>query len=163
MREPRQTIGVIARYLGGYYFGGLLTGIQQVARKAGVPLIVIDQDLGDLQLPLFSSDTVAGWIVLHPFEHDRANLAALCAAGKPVVMVPVPLEGIDCTLVHADNRGGMRDAVLHLIAHGHRRIAYVDHGAEMWSHERFLGYCDALEAHGIARDPALVLHTEVVA
>ena len=43
----------------------------------------------------------------------------------------------------------------------HRRIAYVDHGAEMWSQQRFLGYCDALDAHGIAHDPALVLHTEI--
>ena len=56
MPEPRQPIGVIARYLGGYYFGGLLTGIQQAARKAGVPLIVIDQDLGDLQ-SLYSAQT----------------------------------------------------------------------------------------------------------
>jgi DNA-binding LacI/PurR family transcriptional regulator len=143
MRESHRPIGVIARYLGGYYFGGMLIGIQQVARKAGVPLICINQDLGDLQIPLFSSDTVAGWIVLHPFEHDRANLAALYAADKPVVMVPVPLEGLDCTLVHADNRAGMRDAVLHLIAHGHRRIAYVDHGPETWSQQRYLGYCDA--------------------
>jgi DNA-binding LacI/PurR family transcriptional regulator len=78
-------------------------------------------------------------------------------------MVPVPLEGLDCTLVHAANRAGMRDAVLHLIAHGHRRIAYVDHGPETWSQQRYLGYCDALDAHAIARDPALVLHTEVVA
>jgi hypothetical protein len=72
-------------------------------------------------------------------------------------MVPVPLEGADCTLAQVDNRGGMRAAVLHLIEHGHQRIAYVDHGQHSWSQQRYLGYCDALDERGIAHDPALVV------
>ena len=100
---------------------------------------------------------VAGWVIVHPIEEDRANLAALCAAQAPVVMVPVPLEGLPCTLVQVDNRGGMRAAVLHLIDHGHQRIAYVDHGPYSWSEQRYQGYCDALAERGIAHDPALVI------
>ena len=38
---------------------------------------------------------------------------------EPLVMMPVPLEGVPCTLVQVDNRGGMRAAVEHLIDHGH--------------------------------------------
>jgi DNA-binding LacI/PurR family transcriptional regulator/anti-anti-sigma regulatory factor len=152
-----RAIGVIAPDLGGYYFGAMITGIHQVARDAGMPLIVVQQALGDQQLPAFGSDHIAGWVILHPNESDRANLAALCTAAAPVVMVPVPIEGIDCTLVQVDNRGGMRAAVLHLIDHGHQRIAYVDHGPHPWSQQRYLGYHDALQERGIALDPTLVI------
>ena len=135
----------------------MINGMHQAARSAGVPLIVIQQALGDLQLPTYGSDHVAGWIIIHPNESDHANLAALCAAGTPVVMVPVPVEGLPCTLVQVDNRGGMRAAVLHLLDHGHQRIAYVDHGPHTWSEQRYQGYCDALDARGIAHDPALII------
>ncbi len=158
MSEQPQPIGVIASDLGGYYFGAMIRGMHQAARSASVPLIVIQQALGDLALPSFGSNHVAGWIVIHPSEDDRTNLAALCAEERPVVMVPVPLEGMPCTLVQVDNRGGMCAAVLHLIDHGHQRIAYVDHGPESWSEQRYQGYCDALDARGIAHDSALVIH-----
>jgi DNA-binding LacI/PurR family transcriptional regulator/anti-anti-sigma regulatory factor len=135
----------------------MINGIHQAARSAGVPLIVVQQALAGLSLPTFGSDHIAGWIVIHPNESDRSNLAALCASGRPVVTVPVPLEGMPCTLVQVDNRGGMCAAVLHLIDHGHQRIAYVDHGPSTWSEQRYQGYCDALEARGIAPDPQLVI------
>src|SRR5215212_6527161 len=160
MAEHRQPIGVISPDFGGYYFGAMINGMHQAARSAGVPLIVIQQALGELPLPTFGADDVAGWIVIHPIESDRANLAALCGAGRPVVMVPVPIEGMPCTLVQVDNRGGMRAAVEHLIDHGHQRIAYVDQGPYTWSEQRYLGYCDALEAHEIARDPALIIRLQ---
>jgi DNA-binding LacI/PurR family transcriptional regulator/anti-anti-sigma regulatory factor len=160
MPEQPQPIGVISPDLGGYYFGAMISGIRFAARSAGVPLIVIYQSLGDLRLPTFGSDYVAGWIVIHPNESDRANLAALCVAGVPVVMVPVPLVGMPCTLVQVDNRGGMCAAVLHLIDHGHQRIAYVDHGPYTWSEQRYQGYCDALAERGIAYDPALVIRLD---
>jgi signal transduction histidine kinase/DNA-binding LacI/PurR family transcriptional regulator len=161
MLEQPRPIGVFLRDLSGYYYGAMLNGIHQVARNAGVPLVVIQGPLGDQQLPTFGSDHIAGWVVLHPEERDRANLAALCATAAPVVIAPVPLEGImNCTLVQVDNRGGMRAAVLHLIDHGHHRIVYVDHGPEMWSQQRYQGYCDALAAHGIAHDPTLVIRLD---
>src|SRR5687768_4694798 len=113
MSEQPQPIGIIASDLGGYYFGAMINGIHQAARSAGVPLLLIQQALGDLALPTYGSDHVAGWIVIHPSPNDQANLAALCAEERPVVMVPVPLEGVSCTLVQVDNRGGMCAAVLH--------------------------------------------------
>ncbi len=161
MREEPRSIGVFTPSLAGYYFGAMLSGIHQAARQAGVPLIVVQGALSDHPIPAFGADQVAGWIVLHPPELARANLLALCATGDPVVTVPVPLVGVDCTLVQVDNRGGMCAAVLHLIEHGHRRIAYVDHGPYSWSQDRYLGYCDALNQHGIALELALVLRMGV--
>src|SRR2546430_11863437 len=57
-----------------------------------------------------------------------------------------------------DDRGGMAEAVSHLIeAHGQRRIGFVrgpeNHGG---AQQRYQGYLDALGAHGLAVDPDLV-------
>jgi signal transduction histidine kinase/DNA-binding LacI/PurR family transcriptional regulator/ActR/RegA family two-component response regulator len=74
----------------------------------------------------------------------------------PIVSIEQPLG--DAPVVLLDNRRGMYDAVSHLIeAHGRRRVAFIrgaiNHtGAE----ERFQGYLDALAAHGLAVEPALI-------
>jgi DNA-binding LacI/PurR family transcriptional regulator len=81
--------------------------MHQAARDAGVPLMIIQGRFQDARIPAFGADQIAGWIVIHPDEEHRASLTALCAAGAPVVAVPVSLEGVDCTLVQVDNRGGM--------------------------------------------------------
>jgi len=159
MLPPHPPIGVISFDVGGYYLGGMLTGIHQITRKAGIPLVVIQQALGTLRMPPLGAEAVAGWIVIHPVAEDRSHLAML-AATAPVVAVPVPIEDMSCTLVQVDNRGGMYSAVAHLIDHGHRRIAYVDHGPYHWSQQRYQGYCAALGAHGIALDPALVIQMD---
>jgi DNA-binding LacI/PurR family transcriptional regulator len=87
MQRTSLPIGIFARNIGGYYFGAMLNSIHQVARQAGVPLLVIQGGLQDLQLPTFGAKHVAGWIVIHPMDGDSANPAALVATGVPVVTV----------------------------------------------------------------------------
>jgi LacI family transcriptional regulator len=56
-----------------------------------------------------------------------------------------------------DNRDGARQATEHLIALGHRRIAFIDGPAQvLTSRERLQGYRDALEAAGLPFDERLV-------
>jgi len=65
--------------------------------------------------------------------------------------------GIDADAAVADNAGGARTAVEHLIAAGHRRIAFLgDHARIFTATERLRGYREALAAHGIAYDSSLV-------
>ena len=59
----------------------------------------------------------------------------------------------------ADNYGGVREAVDHLVAHGHRRIAYISgrHGGlDGDSQRRLQGYLDGLQHNGIGIDPNLI-------
>jgi hypothetical protein len=79
MQPKPLAIGIFVRNIGGYYFGGILSGIHEITRRAGVPLLVIQGGLDDLQIPAFGADYVAGWIVIHPLPGDSANLAALVA------------------------------------------------------------------------------------
>jgi LacI family transcriptional regulator len=59
-----------------------------------------------------------------------------------------------------DDRAGARAAIRELLAHGHRRIAFIDDElAPEASGLRLLGYHDALAEHGVAPDPALHVRT----
>lgn len=75
----------------------------------------------------------------------------------PVVAVD-PHTGPEGTpTVDSDNTTGAREAVEHLLELGHRRIAHLAGRADLESARlRELGYRQALEAAGIAVDPALV-------
>ncbi len=91
----------------------------------------------------------------------------LCPAGDdhswlgtqrvPVVLIDRPAPGFSADLVGIDDHGAAFGAVAHLIAHGHRRIAYVgDTPAIPTSAARLRGYRDALARHGIEADEELV-------
>jgi LacI family transcriptional regulator len=67
----------------------------------------------------------------------------------------IPPEGTPW--ISVDNRVGACEATRHLIGLGHRRIAHIQGPLKYQvSHERYLGYCDALNEAGIPLDPALV-------
>jgi signal transduction histidine kinase/DNA-binding LacI/PurR family transcriptional regulator len=77
-------------------------------------------------------------------------------AGLPVVAVEQALP--DAPVVRMENRRGMYEVVNHLIeVHGYRRIGFV-HGpaTAVETHERYQGYLDALEQHGLTVEPGLV-------
>ena len=74
----------------------------------------------------------------------------------PIVCVERPVAG--WPTVRMDDRGGMAEAVGHLIdVHGQRRIGFVrgpeNHGG---AQQRYQGYLDALRAHGLAVDPDVI-------
>ncbi len=74
----------------------------------------------------------------------------------PVVLVDNALPGVDSVL--PDNEGGARAGVEHLIAHGHREIAFVAETLADPSFARRLGgYQAALAAHGLPYRDELVV------
>jgi signal transduction histidine kinase/DNA-binding LacI/PurR family transcriptional regulator/CheY-like chemotaxis protein len=159
MQPKPLAIGVFTRRLSDYYYGAMLNGIHQATRAAGVPLLIIQNELRELRLPALGADHVAGWIALHPTDDDRTNLALLVASDVPVVTVATAPEDVACSSVVVHNRRETRALVSHLIAHDHLRIAYIDHGPDSWSRQRHLGYVEALQEHGITLDPTLVIDT----
>ena len=75
----------------------------------------------------------------------------------PIVLIDRPAPGLSADLVEIDDHRAAFGAVAHLIAHGHRRIAYVgDTPAIPTSAARLRGYRDALAHHGIEADEQLV-------
>jgi LacI family transcriptional regulator len=73
------------------------------------------------------------------------------------VFVDRPAGHLDADSVASNNVGGAVEAVEHLLAHGHRRIAFLgDLLSISTAEERLQGYTQALEEAGIGIDTALI-------
>ncbi len=89
-------------------------------------------------------------------EEDIKNFC-LSFAPTPIVSYSVPAEGV--TSIMADNVGGMRSVIRHLIeVHGYKRIAFL-RGAQgqLEADQRFNAYKEELSAHNIRFDEHLVI------
>jgi DNA-binding LacI/PurR family transcriptional regulator len=81
--------------------------------------------------------------------------------GPNVVLLDARTRRRTVPAVVPDERAGARDAVTELIAHGHRRIGFInDAHAPVAATLRLAGYRDALKAHGIRYDRRLVAAVE---
>ena len=98
-------------------------------------------------------------LILAPASSDQGYLAYEVPEDTPVVFVDRPPVGYDADAVVSDNLGGASRAVEHLIAHGHRRIAFLGDLASIpTAQDRFRGYQQALRSHGLPVDPELTVH-----
>jgi LacI family gluconate utilization system Gnt-I transcriptional repressor len=102
-------------------------------------------------------------VYLTGITHSAATRTMLVASGLPVVEVAnLPSEPIDMAAGYSSLRaaGAM---MRQLIATGRRRIAYVHSpiGANDRLADRLRGYGSALEAAGLAADPAQIVETEL--
>jgi LacI family transcriptional regulator len=90
----------------------------------------------------------ADGLIIAPTGGDQSYLGSV--SDIPVVFVDRPATGYTGDAVLATNVSGSQDAVRHLVAHGHRRIAYLgDHGQIATARERHRGYLAALSAAGL--------------
>jgi DNA-binding LacI/PurR family transcriptional regulator len=104
---------------------------------------------GELQaVESLLQDRCAALVLVSP-EIGNLDLAAL-SARVPAVLVGSELRAESVDSVRADDRRGIRMAVDHLVATGHRDIHYVDGGAAAMGRTRREGYLAAMAAHGLA-------------
>lgn len=99
---------------------------------------------GGDELRLVSERRVDGIILAGPDLNPSLALSAI-RRGLPVVLVDNVLDRTPSDSVVCDNRDGARAAVEHLLAHGHKRIAFVG-GPATWlsTRERQAGYEGAM-------------------
>lgn len=130
-------IGVIVPDLGNPYFQGVLKGAQARARTADYAVFVADgQESADEEEALIGamSKQVDG-IVLCSSRLAPETLAGL-EPEPAVVLLNRRVEGLSTVTV--DSAGGMRQAVAHLAALGHRRCAFVAGPRRSWSNQQRL-------------------------
>lgn len=78
--------------------------------------------------------------------------------GHPVLFIG---EGLSGPAVVADNAGGTRQAIQHLIAHGHQRIAFIAGSPEDMDGDtgvRLNAYYESMTHFGLSVDPHLVVY-----
>jgi LacI family transcriptional regulator len=139
------TIGLVVPDLANPFFASVTKGVQARARRHDVAVFVADTDedaAAETGLVRALAKQVDGIVLCSPRAGDD-ELAAI-AQDATVVLVNRAAAGIPG--ITYDNEDGMRQAVAHLVALGHRRIAWVGGPATSWSTQhRGLGLRNAVE------------------
>jgi signal transduction histidine kinase/DNA-binding LacI/PurR family transcriptional regulator/CheY-like chemotaxis protein len=176
------TIGVLAGWqvYEGYVHGFLdlvLHGIHAEAQSQGCNLLLacgLGHAIGQLRLlpawPMISPENdfvpVGPWntdglIVINPLlaiERSR-YMQHVIADGHPVVFVGPGEKGASVSL---DNESGIRQAIEHLVQHGHKRIAFIagheNNEVDADSVLRLQAYRQAVQDYGLESDPRLIAH-----
>ncbi len=161
------SIGLLLASVSNPFCAEIHRAVEDVAHERGVAVFSasIDEDPQRERslVAAFSSRRVDG-LILTPSATDQGYLRDEREAGTPVVLIDRPPVGIEIDSVTVDNVAGASDATAHLIAHGHRRIAYLgDLTRIATARARHEGYLRALGAAGIATGtvgPVDNLHSE---
>lgn len=154
------TIGLLLEDVANPFSSTLHRAVEDVARPRGTLALAgsVDEDPERERelLRVFLARQVDGLIVVSTGA-DILNLLREGRRGVPLVFVDRPpvVNGADSVTV--DNRAGAAEAVRHLAARGHRRIAHLADLMTIWtSAERSAGYVEGLAAAGLDLDPRLV-------
>lgn len=145
-----QTLGVVLPDLYGEFFSELMRGIDGVATAHRRHLLVSSYH-GDGQqrgaVLQAMRGRVDGLLVLSPYAEDTELLVDDLPADIPTVLINTPLAAGSLPVFSIDDHAGAMTMTQHLLAAGHRRIAFIagpqrNHDAR----ERLRGFRDAMAA-----------------
>lgn len=164
LRQRRSnTVLVVVPDIGNTFFSEVLSGIEAVARAAGLTMLIGDtgfaRDREEALVRYLVNGRADGALLLVEPLEDWFGLRAANAKGvAPVVMISEPGPQPGALSVSIDNEGAAHAAVRHLTEAGHRRIAHLSGpGNTGLTALRQTGYARALVEAGLPADPALVL------
>jgi LacI family transcriptional regulator len=149
-------VGMVVESIADPFFSAMVEAVERAESNSGKSVLVASTH-GD---PARERDVVVQMLsrrvsgmLLAPTAGDHAWLRT----NTPLVLVDRAAPGLDADVVGIDDEAATADAVNHLVAHGHRRIAYVsDHPLVPTSRARLAGYRRAMAAHGLDTGHELV-------
>jgi LacI family transcriptional regulator len=155
-----QTIGLVLEDVANPFSSALHRAIEDSARARNVLLFAgsCDEDARrERELIGSFRDRRVDGIIVVPASRDHTYLYEEQRAGTALVFVDRPAGHLDADSVVANNVEGSVEAVEHLLAHGHRRIAFLgDLLSIPTAEQRLQGYTQALDRARIDPDSALV-------
>jgi LacI family transcriptional regulator len=154
------TIGVVVDSLADSFFATFVNAIEEVAVGRGLAVTVGSSGRDSARenglVQRYLQRQVAG-LVLVPVT-DHPHYLPLLRRGTPTVFADRPVDLPDADVVRGDDREGAVQATEHLLAHGHRRIAFLgDSELVHTSRARLQGYRDAMSRAGLEVDEQLVV------
>ncbi len=158
-------VGIAVPDIADPFFALVVKGIEQAARSRGVATFVAslgDDPAGEqAAVEALLVRQVVG-LVLAPVARDQAYLRPW-QARTALVFIDRSPRNVTAESVVEDDFGGARDATLHLVEHGHRRVAFIGDSLLVPTTARRLdGYTAALHASGLDVEPELVALTSAV-
>jgi LacI family transcriptional regulator len=153
------TLGLVIEDVANPFYSGIAQAVETAARERGFLLITAsarEDGARERELVTALVGRRVDALLIVPAAPDQGYVDAI-RGRTTFVYIDRPPEGFEADTVLLDDAGGARQAVEHLIARGHRRIACIADPTEVYTaRERLAGYEAALAAGGIAPDPALI-------
>ena len=154
-------IGFLPGDIQNPFFARIAHDLEVALRSQGHNLLIASSEESVEQerelLESLRSLSVRGFVLAPTSASNNQHIVKLARDGAPFVLIDRVAENVRCDSVVVDNAGGAREAVDYLVASGHRRIALLrDESRIFTAQERFAGYRDSLQSHGIALDDSLV-------
>ena len=119
------TIGLVVESIADPFFSELVAAVESATSDGGKSVLVAsthgDPERERRVVSELLARRVSGLLVA-PTAGDHAWLAGATA---PLVAVDRPADGLQTDVVGIDDRAAAKAAVSHLVAHGHRDIAYI--------------------------------------
>jgi LacI family transcriptional regulator len=143
------------------YFAELLAAIEETAAGHGRSILLgtyaENLERQDRVLNTLKEYRPDGMIICAAGGSEAETFHHLIAAGVPIVQLSREIPGLDLDFVGSDDRHGTLLAMAHLVALGHRRIAFLGESqAISTGRNRYAGYRESLAKYGLALDPAIV-------
>ena len=159
------TIGLIIKDVSNPFNAELTSGAEALLTKEGYSLLLATT--GDAMEPqnrltrtMLERD-VDG-LILSPTRGTPLDALRKLMRYCPLTLLSPYYPDLQTDCVGMDDEAGTARAIEHLVAQGHRRIAFVGGFEETYSRQtRLRAYQDTLRRHGIAGDPALVIASPV--
>lgn len=153
------TIGVVIDTIGDPFFAAFTSAVEGRALQAGLNVVFgstgFDPVRERRQVERMAMQQVRA-LLLAPVTGDHTYLLPY-RQSLPTVLVDRRIEGAGYDTVLVDDRGATRQAVDHLLRHGHRRIAFIGQDARFpTTTQRLAGYREAMAAAGIEPPSAWV-------
>jgi DNA-binding LacI/PurR family transcriptional regulator len=164
--QATNTIGVLIPDLERPFFATAVSGIQQVATKAGYRVMICqskesyEAEVSNVQALIASR--VDGLLICHSRETENFDhVKDPARRGIPVVHFDRVCNEVNSAKVILDDRLGAYTITEHLIEQGCRRIAILA-GPEslLISRQRQAGYLSALRKHGLPTTEELFAHID---
>ncbi|MDX6409017.1 MAG: LacI family transcriptional regulator [Gaiellaceae bacterium] len=164
-QRTSRVVGVVVSDLSNQFYARLAAGIEQVLRDAGYQMVILG-DNSEIAAELDGARTFvamrAPGVIMTPVSGETASL--LAAQGTAVVEVDRRLAATPCDAVVIDNERGAREATLHLLGLGHRRVGLLAVDTD-WTTDagRVEGYRSAHQRAGVPIDERLIVRVPVQA
>jgi LacI family transcriptional regulator len=161
-------IGVIIPQIVHHFFSNVISGIITEAEKLGYSVMLFqsnesyESELKGTQT--FKKSMIDGLIISLSDSTDNVDhLIGLQDHKIPVVLIDKVTDMMQASKIVCDDYKGAFDATEHLIKIGKRNIAHITGSlTPMTTKERYRGYVNALDEHGLELDHSLIKYCNLV-
>ncbi|MEO8093381.1 MAG: LacI family DNA-binding transcriptional regulator [Pseudolysinimonas sp.] len=162
-----RTIGLVVGSVANPFSAAVNRGVEDVAAERGTAVFASSLDDDATRESRIVSEMLhrrVDALILTTVRRNQSHLVREQERGTVLVFVDRQPIGIAADVVVTDNFEAAAEGTSHLLAHGHRRLAYLGDLAALWTaQERKRGFLAATEHLGRERDATTVvedLHDE---